>query len=60
MGQELVKHGSDIVVSPMQKEPVRVRHRVLLIPSVKIYILKEGEDSLWDKIQNTTRRIGVI
>ena len=49
MGQEIICNVSDIGVGPVQKEPVWVRHRVLIIPSGNLEVFTEGEESLWEK-----------
>ena len=60
MGQESVCHGSDLVVSSVNNEPVWVRYRVLIIPSNNIEVFPEGEESLSDEIQYITSRIRLI
>ena len=58
--QELVHRGSIIVVSLLQKDTVWIRHIVIIIPSINIQVFPEGEESLWEKIQETTSGIGLI
>ena len=58
--QELVCHVRYLVVIPVQKYPVWVRHRVLIIPIRNIEVFPEGEESLWDKIQEITSGIGIV
>ena len=58
--QEIVCHVSDLGVSPARKETVWVRHRVLIIPINNLEIFPEGEDSLWEKIEEIIRWIGIF
>ena len=60
MVQELVHHGIDIVFSTVKKDYVLVRNRVLIIPIINIDIFLEGEESLWDEIQEISSSIGVV
>ena len=58
--QEPFYHIIDLVIRPVQKDPVLVGHRVLLIPSSNLEIFPKREDSLWDEIQDITSRIGIV
>ena len=46
MGHKCVHNGSDILVSPVQKVPVCVRHGVLIITRRNIVVFMEAEESL--------------
>ena len=58
--QKIIFHGSGIVFIPVQKETIWVSHRVLIIPIRNIEVFPEGEESLWDKIQEITSGIGIV
>ena len=46
MGQDIVCHGSGLVIIPVQKEPVWVRQKVLITPSSNNEDILEREESL--------------
>ena len=46
----IVCHENDILVKPIQKVHVWVRHVVSIIPSINLKFLAEAEETLWDEI----------